>query len=86
MPALVMVTAGSAATIERGLNRMYNFDFDGADREMELYVAEHPSDPLGPTFRAASLLFRELDRLMILEGEFFASDKRIADKKKLSPD
>lgn len=75
-----------AATIERALNRMYNADFDGADREMEAFVAEHPSEALGETFRAASFLFRELDRLKVLEGEFFTSDKRILEKKRLSPD
>jgi len=75
-----------AATIERALNRMYNFDFDSADGELDRYVSEHPGDALGYTFRASALLFRELDRLSILEGEFLTSDKRIADKKKMSPD
>ncbi len=91
MPRLIylfVALAGlsQAATIETALNRMYNFDFPGADREMDRFIAEHPVDPLGQTFRAAAFLFRELDRLSILEAEFFASDKRIADKKKLSPD
>ncbi len=83
---LCVVSLAEAASIERALNRMYNFDFDGADREMTAFIGERPEDPLGPTFRAASYLFRELDRLSILEGEFFASDKRIAEKKKLNPD
>lgn len=84
---LLMIAARvDAATIERALNRMYNFDFGSADREMDAYVAEHPNDPLGPSFRAASLLFRELDRLSILESEFFASNKRLTDKKELKPD
>jgi hypothetical protein len=83
---LLAAALGQGASIERALNRMYNFDFNGADREMDTFIGERPEDPLGPTFRAASYLFRELDRLSILEGEFFASDKRIADKKKLTPD
>jgi tetratricopeptide (TPR) repeat protein len=49
-------------------------------------MAAQAGDPLGPTFRAASDLFFELDRLAILEGEFFADDKRIAAKKGLKPD
>jgi hypothetical protein len=84
--ALLLAFQSEAATIEHALNRMYNFDFNGADREMDTYIAEHPQDALGYSFRGASLLFRELDRLAILEGEFFASNKRIADKKQLSPD
>ena len=75
-----------AATIERALNRMYNFDFNSADQEMNAYIAEHPQDPLGYTFRASALLFRELDRLAILEAEFFSSNKRVMNEKKLNPD
>jgi hypothetical protein len=36
--------------------------------------------------RASAYLFYELDRLSILEGQFFADDRRIADKKKVKPD
>jgi hypothetical protein len=83
---LWLVSALQGATIERALNRMYNFDFPSADTEMTAYIAEHPEDPLGYSFRAAAYLFRELDRLSILEAEFFASDKRILEKKQLKPD
>jgi hypothetical protein len=83
---LLLFGPGQGATIERALNRMYNFDFNGADREMDGYIAEHPTDALGYSFRSAALLFRELDRLSILEGEFFASNKRMIDKKQLSAD
>lgn len=75
-----------AASIERALQRMYNADFEESDREMAAYVQEHPSDALGETFRAASYLFRELDRMKVLEAEFFASDRRLMEKKRLSPD
>jgi hypothetical protein len=36
--------------------------------------------------RASAYLFQELDRLGLLESEFFANDKRIAEKKKLKAD
>lgn len=75
-----------AASIERALQRMYNADFEESDREMAAYVKEHPLDALGETFRAASYLFRELDRMKVLEAEFFASDRRLMEKKQLSPD
>ncbi|WP_155121321.1 hypothetical protein [Bryobacter aggregatus] len=83
---LLLPLLAQAATIEFALNRMYNFDFNAADREMDRYIAEKPEDPLGYTFRSAAYLFRELDRLAILEGEFFASDKKFLDKKKPAPD
>lgn len=83
---LLSVMLACPASIEHALNRMYNFDFNNADKEMDSYVAANPEDPLGHGFRAASILFRELDRLKILEGEFFASNKRVMDKRELRPD
>lgn len=85
---LVGLVAGvcPAATIERALNRMYNFDFAGADAEMDRYISENPGEALGYSFRAAALVFRELDRLSILETEFVTDNKRIVDKKELKPD
>jgi hypothetical protein len=83
---LLFGIAASAASIDRALNRMYNFDFNSADQEMDGYISSQPSDAVGYSFRAASLLFRELDRLSILESEFFASNKRLTDKKELKPD
>ena len=83
---LCLPCLAQAASIERALNRMYNFDFTSADQEMSSFIAEHPEDPLGYTFRASSLLFRELDRLSILEAEFFSSNKRVMNEKKLNPD
>jgi len=82
----LIALAAPAATIEHALNRMYNFDFNAADREMDSFINEHPQDPLAYTFRSAALLFRELDQLSILETEFFASNKRIADKKQVKAD
>lgn len=68
------------------MQRLYNFDFAGSNRILDAAAAEDAASPLPQVFRAASLLFEELDRLMILEGEFFADDKRIIEKKKLSAD
>jgi predicted Zn-dependent protease len=78
--------APASAPILRALDRMYNFDFPGANQILDDRIREEPHDPLGYTFRAASLLFQELDRLQILEGEFFSDDKRIIEKKKLKAD
>ena len=46
----------------------------------------HPQEPLPYAMRASAYLFQELDRLGILESEFFSDDQRIAEKKKLKPD
>ncbi len=72
--------------IKTALARMYNVDFVGANRLLDDYIQDQPADPMGHTFRGSSELFFELDRLKVLEGEFFADDKRIAEKKGLKPD
>ncbi|MEO7653721.1 MAG: hypothetical protein ABIZ80_24955 [Bryobacteraceae bacterium] len=74
------------AGIEQAFSRLYNFDFRGAQAALDRYIGAHPQDPLGYAMRSSAYLFYELDRLSILESEFFSDDKRIADQKKLKPD
>ena len=76
----------SMADIDAAFTRMYNTDFHGAHACVDRYLSAQPSDPLGYAVRASAYLFAELDRLGILEGEFFVDDKRIGEKKKLKPD
>jgi hypothetical protein len=76
----------AAPEIDQAFVRLYNTDFRGAHVHLDRYVSAQPSDPLGYAMRASAYSFSELDRLGILEGEFFADDKRIIDKKKLKPD
>lgn len=86
--ALLLCGGQSLATtpIDRAFERLYNFDFGGAHKILDGYIGAQPSDPLSYAVRGSALLFEELDRLQILESEFFADDKRIIDKKKLRPD
>jgi hypothetical protein len=66
--------------------RLYNFDFRGAEAILDRQIAGDPGLPLPYAVKAASLLFRELDRLRILEADFFQDDERVIDRKKLAPD
>lgn len=72
--------------LDKAFTRLYNFDFTGAHNALDQYTDAHPDDPLGYAMRSSCWVFYELNRLGILEAEFFADDKKIADKKKLSPD
>jgi hypothetical protein len=72
--------------IDNAFSRLYNFDFPGAQALLTRRIAERPDDPLGYAVRASAYLFSELDRLSILESDFFADDSRISDKKKVKPD
>ncbi|MFN7646393.1 MAG: hypothetical protein ACK5UT_02575 [Acidobacteriota bacterium] len=88
---LFLLTALPALTadphlLDRAYQRMYNFDFPGAHALIDQHVNDQPHDPLGYSTRAAALVFQELDRLRILQADFFLDDDRIAEKKKLRPD
>jgi hypothetical protein len=82
----VLVQAAEPPLLDRAYQRMYNFDFKGAKVLIDQHVNERPQDPLGYSTRAAALVFEELDRLRILETDFFLDDDRIAEKKKPKPD
>jgi len=74
-------------TIEEALQRMYDFNFPASQEILGRYIAAHPQEPLPYAFRASGYLFYELDRMSILESDFFLDDNRIAEKKKkLEPD
>jgi hypothetical protein len=72
--------------IDQAFQQLYNFNFPAAHEVLNRYIALHPQEPLPYAVRGSAYLFHELDRLGILEGEFFVNDTRIADKRKLQPD
>ena len=92
LPLLLLLAApakpaGTAASeIDRALGYLYNFEFSATHDALDQVIAKHPEDPLGYSMRSAAYLFHELDRLGILEAEFFADDKRIIERKRLKPD
>lgn len=86
LAGVASATERSAPLIDRAFERLYNFDFAAAQKALDQHIAANPKDPLGPAMKGSAYLFYELDRLMVLESEFFADDKKIADKKKLKPD
>jgi tetratricopeptide (TPR) repeat protein len=67
--------------------RMYNFDFPAAQSIMDRYISTAPDDPFGYTVRGAAYLYSELDRMGILQSDFFVDDNKISGSKtKLKPD
>lgn len=73
-------------SIDRALDRLYNFDFEAAHAILDEHQLQQPDEPIGAGIRAATYLFEELDRMKILEAEFFEEDKRIAAKEGMEPD
>jgi hypothetical protein len=84
--AVPLVGADGPPEVEEAFQKLYNFNFPAANQILDRYIAAHPADPLPYAVRASADLFFELDRLGILEEEFFMSDDRIAEKKNLKPD
>ena len=84
--------AGSPAfryepAIDRAFTHLYGSDFTGAQHVLDEYLAKNSSDPLAYSVKASGYLFSELNRLGILEADFFRNDDRIVDQKKhLKPD
>jgi hypothetical protein len=86
LAVLPAAAAWEATPLETAFDRLYRLDFKGAQNAISQHIEIHPRDPLGYSMRSAAYLFYELDRLAILESEFFGNDKRIAEKKKLHAD
>ncbi|MGH9632903.1 MAG: hypothetical protein ACRD7E_31750 [Bryobacteraceae bacterium] len=72
--------------LDRAFDRLYNFDFVEAHRIVDDFISGHSEEPLPYAVRGSILLFQELDRLGILESEFFSSDDRVKAKRKLKAD
>jgi hypothetical protein len=79
--------AAAPPSLDDALDHLYNFDFAGTHAVLDQLIAAQPADPLPHAFRASAYLFDELDRLGVLEGEFFTNDDWAYDKKRApSPD
>ena len=74
------------AAIKRAYNRLYNFDFNGAHEVLDRQRQLDPKEPMLLATKAAAYLFSELDRLRILELDFFTNDDKVVDRHKLVPD
>lgn len=72
--------------LKRAYARLFNFDFNGAQEILDRQRLVDPQAPLLPATKAAAYLFSELDRLRILELDFFTDDEKVVDRHKLIPD
>ncbi len=61
-------------TIADGYRAMYNLQFEEAHQIFDEWREHHPDDPFAHVSDSAAYLFSELDRLRILQAEFFLED------------
>ncbi len=79
-------TTPPQTVLERGYREMYDLQFDQAHKTFQEWIAQSPEDPMGPVSDAAAYLFSELDRLHILQSEFFMHDDTFLSRQKPSAD
>jgi hypothetical protein len=88
---LLTVTSRAAADLpsaglDYGFRRLYDLDFNGAQKEFESWEKVNPENPMGPVSEAAGVLFSEFDRLGVLEAQFYEDDSVFAARKKYEAD
>lgn len=76
----------SDPALAAGYHSLYNLDFARAQQEFTSWESNHRDNPMGPVSEAAGLLFGELQRLGVLESQFYADDSAFGSRKKFSPD
>ena len=89
LAALVALSGAAAqepASLEHGYRLMYGLDFRSAEQVFQEWEREHPRDPFGPMSAACNLLFEELDRMGILQAQFFVDDASFTARTPLVPD
>jgi len=76
----------SASHLDAGFQSLYDLNFGAAQAQFSNWKARYPDDPLGPAAAASGYLFREFDRLGVLQSELFRDDQTFQQRKKLTPD
>jgi hypothetical protein len=79
-------SVNTEAALQAAYARLYDFDFKGAHEILDRQRQLDPQSPLVLAVKCAAYLFAELDRLKILELDFFTDDDKVVDRRKLIPD
>lgn len=78
--------ANTEAAVQAAYARLYDFDFKGAHEILDRQHLLDPQSPMVLAVKSVAYLFAELDRLKILELDFFTDDDKVVDRRKLIPD
>src|SRR5262245_19269810 len=77
-PSTRAQTTGVEELLDQSYHAMYDLRFDEALRKADAAKPAAPDDPLPGMAQACAILFREFDRLHILNSEMFSSDEKFA--------
>src|ERR1035437_2426269 len=76
----------SNTALDRGFLGLYNLEFRGTQKDFSSWEVQHPDDPVGPVSEASGISFLRVQRLGVLEGQFYDNDEAFTARSKLSPD
>src|SRR5260370_18615600 len=76
----------AASHLDAGFDALYDLNFNAAQAQFSDWKTRYPDDPLGPAAAASAYLFREFDRLGVLQSELFRDDQAFHQRKKLTAD
>jgi|ERR1039458_9812330 hypothetical protein len=76
----------TGTALDRGFLGLYNLDFTGTQKDFSSWEVQHPDDPVGPVSEASGISFLRVQRLGVLEGQFYDNDEAFTARSKLSPD
>jgi tetratricopeptide (TPR) repeat protein len=60
--------------VQEAFQRFYEMDYDSALPRFEKIQGDHPGDPMATAYLLDAVLFRELNRLDLLDTTFYAND------------
>ena len=86
MLALLLATVVATTPADVAFERLYNADFAGAQKVINEALRQEPANAFYYAVRAAAYSFGEMNRLHILETDFFLDDENLSSKEKLKPD
>jgi hypothetical protein len=78
-PVLAVQPPAAPGPVDHAFQRLYNFDFPGSLAILDAAATTDPANPLIASVRAATYLFMELDRMRILDTQFFMNDDNMVD-------
>src|SRR4029077_1173213 len=76
----------ASAGLNRGVGRLYDLGFAGAQNAIASLEKLNPENPMGPASEAAGILFSEFNRLGVLEAQFYEDDSVFNARKKYEAD
>src|ERR1039458_1304441 len=86
MLALLLATVVAVTPADSAFQHLYNADFAGAHKVIDEALRQEPENAFYYAVRAAAYHFGEMNRLHILETDFFLDDENLSSKEKLKPD